>query len=246
MGKIYRATQLSTNKTVAIKALPRSRQADINAVEKFLQEAQILGHLRHPNIVGVQGVGRFPGGGYFFAMDYIDGADLQSQIEKQPLPIEEALSVVRTVSRAVAYVHEQGVIHGDLKPANVLVDREGQVFVTDFGLAQFSSLKPDQQPWIVGGTAGYVAPEVRVGGRLPTEQSDVFGLGALLWALVTGEVPRAPLIAPRNAEVPEAILAVCGRCLEDNPHERFRGVRELVARLESLESAMEGSSIRRA
>src|SRR5262249_9001554 len=100
MAKVYRATQLSTGKTVAVKALVKSRQADMSSVEKFLQEAQILGTLNHPNIVRFQGVGRFPGGGYFFVMDYIDGEDLQSRIDKQPLPIEEAVRVARVVSEA--------------------------------------------------------------------------------------------------------------------------------------------------
>jgi serine/threonine protein kinase len=234
MGKVYRATHLNTGNTVAIKALPRSRQADPNSVEKFLQEAQILSSLNHPNIVRFQGVGRFPGGGYFFVMDFIDGEDFQSRIDKQSLPLEEALRVVRDIGKAVAHVHERGVVHGDLKPANILVDRGDRVFITDFGLAQFNSLRPGQRPWLVGGTAGYVAPEVRIHGQVPTPQSDVFGLGALLWSLITADIPQLPLITPGTVKMPQSVFAACARCLDDNPDQRFRSIEEFVAQLDSL------------
>jgi serine/threonine protein kinase len=142
---------------------------------------------------------------------------------------------VRAVSEAVAYVHEQGVVHGDLKPANVLIGRGGAVFFTDFGLAQFTSPKPGQRPWLVGGTEGYLAPEIRIHGCLPGPKADVFGLGALLWSLVAGSVPRLPFLAPDDVEIPKALLDVCAKCLNDDPNRRFQSVVELARELELVE-----------
>ncbi len=159
MGKVYRATQHSTGRRVALKSLLKSRQADTNAVEKFLQEGEILASLNHPNIVRFQGIGRFPGGGYFIAMDFIDGSDLQSRIVTRPFTADEAVRIVGIVSRAIAHAHERGIVHGDIKPANILVDPSDRVHVTDFGLARFCGPSPAVPPWLIGGTAGYIAPK---------------------------------------------------------------------------------------
>jgi serine/threonine protein kinase len=125
-------------------------------------------------------------------------------------------------------------VHGDIKPGNVLIDRAGNVVVTDFGLAQFINASPRNRPWIVGGTAGYLAPEVREGG-LPGTLADIFGLGALLWSLVTRSIPHTPLSRNEQGEMPAAIFAICGKCLAVDPRQRFQSVAELLAGLDALE-----------
>jgi serine/threonine protein kinase len=234
MGKVYRATQRSSGTQVAIKSLLKSRQADNHAVEKFLQEAQILSQLNHPNIVGVQGVGRFPGGGYFIVMEYVDGVDLQSQIAHAPLPTNEAVRVVRIVAKAIAYAHSHRVDHGDLKPANILLENANRAVVTDFGLAQFIDAASDTPPWLVGGTMGYISPEVRVHGCLPGQAADIYALGALLVALVTGFAPNGsdPFL---GSELLTPILsAVCAKCLATDPTDRFQSANRLVEELDRL------------
>ena len=234
MGKVYRATRHSTGSHVAIKSLVKSRQADRNSVEKFLQEAQILASLDHPNIVGFQGVGRFPSGGYFIVMEFIDGADLQTRIATRPLSVDEAVRVVGGVSHAIAHAHERGIVHGDIKPTNVLIEHDNRVVVTDFGLAQFSNVKSKIRPWLVGGTAGFIAPEVRELGYLPGPLADVYGLVALLRSLLTGSIRRDHAPNRDDAEIPRFLSAICDNCLAVDPSQRFQSVAELIGELGTL------------
>jgi eukaryotic-like serine/threonine-protein kinase len=240
MGKVYRATQRSTGMQVAIKALLKSRQGDMLAVEKFLQEAQILAELNHANIVGVQGVGRFPGGGYFIVMDLVDGTDLQSLIARGPLGNAEAVRLVRIVAIAIAYAHDQGFVHGDLKPANVLIDRTNHVVVSDFGLAQFivSEAKPNKPRWLVGGTAGFLAPELRTYGNMPSRSTDIYSLGALLWALATGSAPDGPVSSSENKLIAKSLSRICAKCLATNPGKRYPSSYELVEALSQIDQQL--------
>ena len=190
MGKVFRAREKSTGKKVAIKALHKVRQSDERAVSQFVQEAQILSKLDHPNIIGVQGLGRFPGGGYFLVMDYVDGYDLQSRLANGPLPIEEAISIVLKVAQAVGHAHTNGIVHCDLKPANVLLDKQGNVFVTDFGFAYLFAGDVNIQHF--GGTVGYIAPEILGLQSKPTPAADFYSIGVILLSLVFGSVPSDP------------------------------------------------------
>jgi len=219
MGKVYRAMQRSLDRPVAVKALLKSRLSNPRAVEQFLQEARIVGSLRHPNIVGVHGLGRFPGGGYFLVMDFVQGEDIAAKLRGGPVSIADAVKITADVAGAIHYAHQQGVIHCDLKPANVLVERSGRVYVVDFGLAALVKCAPSV---VDGGTHGFLAPEVAASSCEPTVAIDVFGLGALLYALLTGKPPHeraSPLLLPPT--MPEWVRAVCARCLDPEPLNRF-------------------------
>lgn len=196
MSKVYRATQRSLDREVAIKALLKSLQHDRRAVDRFVDEGRIAARLRHPNIVGVHGLGRFPGGGYFLALDFVAGANLAANIEAEPLTLHQAVEIVATVARAVDYAHAHGVIHCDLKPSNVLLDSDQTVHLTDFGLAHLT-LGEAQHSRRLGGTLGFMAPELALNNRPQlTPAIDVYGLGALLFALLT----RRPPVACRTWE----------------------------------------------
>lgn len=233
MGKVYRATHRQTGEQVAIKTLLKSHQHDRNVVEKFLQEAEILAKLQHPNIVKFHGVGRFPGGGYFLVMDFVDGADLQSRISRAPLRVAEAVDIVRTVATAIAHAHSHGIVHGDLKPANILIDSAGRVIVTDFGLAQFVDAAASRPPWLVGGTAGYVAPEVLNRTSLPIPAADIYALGALLMALVTG-APTNTLdsLRQRTSQTPD-LASICEKCMAAEATNRYPSTAAFIAALDS-------------
>ena len=136
MGKVYRARERSTGSSVAVKSLRKLHQGSRRAVERFVQEAEILATLSHPNIVGVRGIGRFPGGGLFKVMELIEGTNLQERLRGGPLGLLQALSLMRDVAGAIAYAHEHGVVHCDLKPGNVLLEGEGRPVVSDFGFAR--------------------------------------------------------------------------------------------------------------
>lgn len=226
MGKVFRAREKSTGKKVAIKALHKARQSDLGAVSQFVQEAQILSNLSHPNIVGVQGLGRFPGGGYFLVMDFVDGIDLQSRLTKGPLPIEEALPIVRKIAEAVGYAHAHGIVHCDLKPANVLLDKQGRVFVTDFGFAFLATSEGSDTR--IGGTVGFIPPEILCFQNQPTPTADIFSLGALLWTLTTGEIPSDNSDLNSEPRPPFAILPFCLKCLSGNPEDRYRSMDQVL------------------
>lgn len=248
MGKVYRATQKSLARTVAIKALRKSRQTDPQAVEQFLREARLVGSLRHPNIVGVHGLGRFPGGGYFLVMDFIDGHDLARWQNRGIAPISEAVRITRDVATAIAYAHAHGVLHCDLKPGNVLLANDGHVYVTDFGLARLVSHPAASGPAALGGTLPYLAPEL-LDAQAETigPAVDIYGIGGILYTLLTGRAPfeggreevlqkidaAEPLEPPSRfrLEIPQMLEAVCLRCLHPAPQQRFATAKEVAEAL---------------
>ncbi|MCA9004961.1 MAG: sigma-70 family RNA polymerase sigma factor [Planctomycetaceae bacterium] len=235
MGKVYRARVKGTQQTVAVKALHKSRQSDQRAVAQFVKEAQLLTRLHHQNIVRVAGLGRFPGGGYFMVMDYIDGIDLQSQLDVQPFSIQAALKIISNVADAIGYAHAQGIIHCDLKPGNILQDKQGNVRVTDFGFAFLIAGDAATSGNHIGGTRGFIAPEILRGLNLPAPTTDIYSLGALLWNLVTGRLPEKPFTHHSGKKEQKAVARIVSRCLFDDPRERYQTITELQQALMALE-----------
>ncbi|MEZ6072045.1 MAG: protein kinase [Pirellulales bacterium] len=210
MGKVYRATQLSTGESVAVKALRRDRQASTRAVKQFVHEAEVVAGLDHPGIIRVRGLGRFPAGGYFIVMDWIDGTDLQARLNQRQVLPSEGVKIVEAVAEAIQHSHDAGVVHCDLKPGNILLGQDGRVVVTDFGFAQL--IVGGDKRTAVGGTLGYLAPELLHRGGVPTVASDVYSLGRLLERIVIcASAPLAdlcdqsvdpdPARRPQSAEV---------------------------------------------
>ena len=235
MGKVYRATDKRSEKSVAIKSLHKALQGDERAVRRFIQESQILSQLKHPHIVGVDGLGRFPGGGFYIVMEFIDGTNLQSRLMDGPLPIAEAISFVKQTAAAVQYAHEQGIVHCDLKPGNILVDQQSRVVVTDFGFAFVVTGNTKSQWNSIGGTAGYLAPEILRGQSEPTPAADIFSLGVLLWNLISAELPQDGELANVNTPLLESIAPISRRCLAREPGDRFPRVAEFVSALEDID-----------
>lgn len=234
MGKVYRAIDKRSGKTVAIKALHKSRQSDERAVASFVQESQILAKLRHPCIVGVEGLGRFPAGGYFIVMDFIDGTDLQSRLASGPLPLAEALTVLTQVASAVQHAHDHGIVHCDLKPGNVLLDDNKHVFVTDFGFAFIHTDSSSTKLNSIGGTAGYLAPEVLCGKSPPTPATDIFALGVLLWNVAIGGTPFDATSLGAASDSRGSLMSICRRCLADNPLARYATATEFMEALNGI------------
>jgi RNA polymerase sigma factor (sigma-70 family) len=197
MGKVYAAVQKSLGKPVAIKALRKAWLADRRAIERFVGEARTAARLRHPNVVDVHGVGRLPAGGYFMVMDLVEGHDLANVVQRALPSLIDAAAIVATVAETIEHAHLQGVVHCDLKPGNVLVDRHGRIFVTDFGLARsIGSESARHDPTAsassscLGGTAAFMAPEQidAAFGRIGPA-TDVHGLGGILYVLLVGHAP---------------------------------------------------------
>ncbi|MEZ6187315.1 MAG: protein kinase [Planctomycetota bacterium] len=245
MGVVYRA-QAADGSPVALKLLLAQRSASPNARRRFLTEVEALARLRHPGVVPVLGAGEHQGVPYM-ALELVDGESLAARLRRGPLPVFEALRVAGQVAQALSYVHGCGVLHRDLTPGNVLLRRDGQALLTDFGLARDEQAEHSRvtQSGVFLGTPGYWSPEQALGRRGAVgPRTDVYGLGAVLYACLTGRAPveggtlselliRAedPPTPPRalRPEVPEWVDALCLRCLARDPEARFASA-EAVAR----------------
>lgn len=246
MGEVHLARQKSLNKKVAIKILGRKHAADWSRVERFVREARAVAALRHPNIVGVHGIGRCPQG-YFLVMDLVDGESLDRTISEHPLPVERVVEICMYVADAIDHAHKRKVIHRDIKPSNILIDSDNRVLVADFGLAKtFFTDRPvvSVEGQIVG-TPNFMAPEQADPSRGDvTPATDVYGIGALLYMLLCGRPPvegrscvevigkvisAEPPKRPRDhmPAIPAAIDSLCMKCLEKEPSKRFATAAEL-------------------
>ncbi|MBI3854021.1 MAG: protein kinase [Verrucomicrobia bacterium] len=257
MGVVFRARQSSLGREVAVKVLRDAWLATPIQVKRFRAEAANAAKLKHPNIVPVHEVGE-QSGQHYFAMDLIKGTNLAELTRDGPLPPRRGAELVEKVAEAVQHAHQEGVLHRDLKPSNVLLDAQGEPQVTDFGLAR--PMDDDSSLTLTGqvlGTPGYIAPEQAKGGGTVGPAADVYGLGALLFHLLTGRAPfvgasaaetltqvlqQEPL-SPRllNPAVPMDLAAVCGKCLAKLAGQRYASARELA---EDLRRFLDGQATR--
>jgi serine/threonine-protein kinase len=243
-GKVYEAWQHSTQRIVAVKFLRKGLLHHQGIVGRFIREARIVAKLQHPHIVGLHRFGRTPAGAYFIVMEYVEGSNLEEGGRSEPISVENAIRWTIALCHAVEHAHENGIIHCDLKPANLLVGIDGMLRVTDFGLAR--SLN-DPAAWTaeVEGTAPFMAPEQisAAWGEIDV-RTDVYGVGAVLYTLLTARPPwpgrrvadimadvvsAAPVVPldRLRADLPSSIATVCLRCLAKNPDDRFTSVGEI-------------------
>ena len=245
MGVVYRARQISLDREVAVKLLSAGPWASRDFVARFEREAQNAARMQHPNIVTVYEVGSFEGL-QFFSMRLVRGSSLSSRLKHgERFAPKAAAALMRTVAEAVGYAHSLGVLHLDLKPANVLLDEAGTPYVADFGLARrlenALAIENDE----VSGTPAYMAPEqAQVRAHKLTKATDIWGLGAILYELLTGHPPfraetaqdtvklvlEGQVRAPRRWEpaLPLDLEAIVLRCLNRNPGERYASARALA------------------
>ena len=236
MGIVYRSYQKSLDKVVAVKTITEGPFATRGDIERIHQEARRAAGLQHPNIVTVHQVAEYQGQ-HFFVMEYIEGKSLADLVGDRPLPSTKAAQHVKTIAEAIHYAHQRQILHLDLKPANILLDEQGKPYVTDFGLAKRMGDNARYLPYsAVGGTATYMAPEQVVGGELTTA-TDVYGLGAILYALLTGSPPFKAETLPqtlklvrdeppkplseRNPNVEKDLEAICLKCLSKDKDQRY-------------------------
>src|ERR671929_1187047 len=191
MSSVYRAHDRLLERKVALKILHEHHTRDEDYVERFRREARLAAQLSHPNIVTVIDRGEQEGR-QFIVFEYVEGENLKALIEREaPLPERTAVDLALQVADGLAFAHAHGLVHRDVKPQNVLLSREGEVKVTDFGIAR--SLHLDHgvtQTGTVLGTGEYLAPE-QASGQPVSPATDVYSLGVVLWELLTGNVPFA-------------------------------------------------------
>jgi WD40 repeat protein/predicted Ser/Thr protein kinase len=245
MGVVYKAWQVSLNRTVALKMILAGQLAGETDVQRFLREAQTAAGLQHPGIVAIHEVGAHDGE-HYFSMDYVEGRSLADLVRDHPLPPAQAACYVRRIAEAVHHAHQLGVLHRDLKPANVLIDSSDQPHVTDFGLAK--RLGQDAGLTATGavvGTPSYMPPEQASGklGQLGPA-ADVYALGAVLYELVVGRPPftaATPVdtllqvlgeepVPPRRLQpkAPRDLETICLKCLQKEPKKRYPSAQALA------------------
>lgn len=238
MGQVFLARQLSLDREVAVKLVRRELLTEEWFLERLEREAHILARLRHPHLVTVHDFLRLPEGGAAVVMELLEGGSLRDRLRAAPagLPLPESLAVARQVAAALAAAHAAGVVHRDVKPENILLDPEGRVRVTDFGMAL--SLLPGalrlSRTGSTAGTPGYLAPEHWTGAAAD-HRVDVFSFGVLLYELLTGRLPLGSFNAPRQLrpEVSPALEAMILQSLKPDPAERPQSMGEWVAFLDS-------------
>ncbi len=244
-GKVFYARHKGCEQPVAIKFLKKAFSSHPEAVEQFVAEALITAKLRHPGIIGIHGIGRTRLGGYFLVLDWVPGGDLNVELSQAIVAINDAIRWVKQAAVAIHAIHEVGIIHCDLKPANLLLDKSRNVIVTDFGLALQKTRLANPSRGLAG-TAAFMALEQvipSVGTIGP--QTDVYALGAILYALLTGRPPYSgkhagdilgqliagkPIARPSESrtDVPKALESVCLHCLAREPRNRPASAIQLV------------------
>ncbi|MHC2068562.1 serine/threonine-protein kinase [Bremerella sp. T1] len=224
MGVVYKARQVSLNRTVAVKMILKAQLASEDELTRFLSEAESAARLSHPGIVPVYEVGQRDGR-YYFSMKYIEGETLSQRLARGPLPSKEAARMMRIISSAVHEAHQHGILHRDLKPSNILIDRNDCPVVTDFGLAKQVTSDVDSitRSGAIIGTPAFMAPEQASGDRGAVGvASDVYGLGTILFAMITGQPPfqgRTPVdvllkVLEQDPPFPHQVNARVDRDLE--------------------------------
>jgi eukaryotic-like serine/threonine-protein kinase len=248
MGVVYKARQISLNRPVALKMLRADFLATDDELRRFQNEAEAVASLDHAHIVPIFEVGEHDGRRYF-SMKLVSGPSLENRLAEGPLPSKDAAHMVAIIAWAIQHAHDHNILHRDLKPSNVLLDAKDQPHVADFGLAKWlGSDRGQTRAEAILGTPSYMAPEQAAASRDLTPATDVYGLGALLYELLTGRPPfraETPMdtlrqvlesepVPPRllNPNVPLDVETICLKCLEKAPHSRYPSAAELAADLE--------------
>jgi class 3 adenylate cyclase len=250
MAAVYRAYQSSMERMVAIKVILTSIARDESTVQRFQREARLIARLEHPHILPVYD---FDGGHEppYIVMRCLDGGTLKEVLEQGSLPPAEAGYLLRQVGSALDYAHRQGIIHRDIKPSNIMIDREGNTFVTDFGIARIAAREEGERQitatGVIVGTPDYMSPEQARGVDDIDHRADIYALGVILFQMLTGRLPFAapttmgvlmkhiqetiPSVLALKPDLPPAMDEVISKALAKNPADRYASANELVLAL---------------
>src|SRR5216117_109055 len=248
-GVVFRARQKSLNRTVALKVISLGQWASKAHLKRFRREAEAAASLDHPSIVPIYEVGERDGSCYF-SMKFVEGGQLDEVVKRAPLSIRQAVELIAKVAHTVHYAHEHGILHRDIKPGNILLDAKREPHLTDFGLARLVETESTVTRTLeVLGTPSYMAPEQAMGNNdAVSSVTDVYGLGAVLYQLLTGHPPFAggttyqtiKLLLdtePRqlrlwNPKIDRDLATICLKCLEKDPKKRYPAAAGLAEDLE--------------
>lgn len=247
MATVYLARQQNIARDVAVKVLPRNFTHDDTFIERFNREVEVIAQLQHPHILPVYDFGDYDDMPYI-VMAYINGGTLGDRLAAGILPTETVLSMARQMADALDFAHTRGIIHRDIKPGNVLIDKAGNVYLADFGLAKVTEQASDITAGNILGTPGYMAPEQSGPGDEST-RIDVYAFGVLIYEMLAGELPYTadsptklivahlmqpiPNIQDVNPDLPDDIQDVIEKALAKSPAERYATAGDLYQDLAS-------------
>ena len=252
MGVVYKARQVSMDRVVALKVLSEKYSANGEFIDRFIREARAAGKLNHPNVIHVHDVSK-AGGRYFFSMEFVDGPTVKKLLKDNGrLPVGKCLEIIIQAAKALEFAHENGIIHRDVKPDNIMLTSEGIVKIADLGIAK-SFEEGEASPvagkrWVLG-TPHYMAPEQAMGKALD-RRADVYSLGATFYHMLTGKTPfsgttitellkahvhdKLEPVQHLNREVPDAVCFVVERLMAKLPERRYENMTRLLEDLERV------------
>ncbi|HEV8537931.1 MAG TPA: serine/threonine-protein kinase, partial [Bacteroidota bacterium] len=248
MGVVYKAEDLTLRRFVAIKVFPSIATASVEERNRFFQEARLASSLNHPNIVIIHEFDEV-GGNAFMVSECVEGRTLNAIMQEAPLSIEKVLDVAIQTASGIAAAHVRGIVHRDIKPDNVMVTREGQVKVMDFGLARLVGSSHMTSAGSLIGTFAYMSPE-QINEQEIDARSDIFSFGTLLYQSATGKLPfqgktiaellssiarkhpESPKIS--RPELPDELVRIIVKALHKDRSRRYQTMEELKIELERL------------
>jgi serine/threonine protein kinase/tetratricopeptide (TPR) repeat protein/ribosomal protein L40E len=250
MGRVYKVYDKKINEKIALKLIKVETESDQEAIKRFKNELKLARKISHRNVCRMFDLGEEEGSNYI-TMEFVPGEDLKSSLVRMgPLSAAKAIFIGRQVCEGLAEAHGLGVVHRDLKPQNIMVDRKGNARIMDFGIARSLRAEGITDTGVVIGTAEYMSPE-QVEGKEVDQRSDIYSLGVIMYEMVTGKVPFEGKIAltialkhttekpknPReiNDQIPEDLSNVILKCMQKNKERRYQKAEELLAALDMIE-----------
>jgi serine/threonine protein kinase len=252
MGVVYQARDLRLQQMVALKFLPSSLGDDQELTRRFLQEAKAAAALDHPNVCAIHGVEQAPDGRLFIVMPYYDGATIQARLRQGRLPIPEAVDYARQTVAGLGHAHAAGIVHRDVKPANLAVTAQGVVKILDFGIAKVADTRLTRTGLVLG-TLAYMSPE-QAAGQPVDHRTDLWSLGVVLYEMLAGVPPFAgPLaglyyavratepvpVASHRPEIPAELGVIVHRLLEKSPERRFSDAPSVLDALSAVHRTLQ-------
>ncbi|WP_456271585.1 Stk1 family PASTA domain-containing Ser/Thr kinase [Bacillus sp. AK031] len=251
MANVYLAQDMILDREVAIKMLRMDFANEEEFIKRFQREAQSATSLAHPNIVSIFDVGE-EDDIYYIVMEYVDGMTLKQYIQKNsPISIEKTIDIMRQLTSAISHAHQNHIVHRDIKPQNILIDHDGTVKITDFGIAMALSATSITQTNSVLGSVHYLSPEQARGG-MATRKSDIYSLGIVMFELLTGRLPfsgesavsialkhlqsETPSLRRWNQDIPQSVENIVLKATAKDPFQRYDSVEEVE---EDLQTALD-------
>jgi len=258
MGIVYKAEDTRLKRPVALKFLPPELVHIPEIKDRFMREAQAAAALDHPNICTVYEFDQAEDKA-FISMAYIEGQSLRKRIDSGPLELEEALRIATQVAEGLQEAHKRGIVHRDIKSANIMIDARGQAKVMDFGLARVAGATLMTREGTTMGTVTYMSPE-QAQGKEVDHRTDIWSFGVVLYEMLTGELPfkgeheqaiihsilkdKPKSITEQKAEIPPSIEQIVFRAIEKDPDKRYQGTDELIDDLKSISAGIVPEEIR--